>query len=705
MGILFGLHASAWAQTDTAELLQLTPVEISTQRGSYVSDTQFSVGKTPTSFLNQSQVFVSINKEILKNQVAVDLKSALDNATGVSRLWESTGRVGDGASYYSMRGFAVQPTLLNGMPALTQTTVDPANIESIEVIKGPSATLYGAAVTSYGGLININTKKAFNRFAGDISYTLGSFGLNRFQADVNIPINEKVAFRMNAAQHEQGSFQDAGFQKYTFFAPSMRVIASNKWTIYVNAEYKKGRSSNAPMLFLNRYAPLSFSDLTPFKAQYLKSFTSNDLSIETENFNLQAQSWVQISQKWKSQTLISSSQTSSSGYYHYLWDASNGNDFTRFISHAAGQTQSRGIQQNLHGDFLLGSLRNQLLLGLDYFERDIQDYGSAWIANGKVALLTGTDSGILSTAFMNQALAGKTPSNAKVSLNNTAFYLNDLIHVNKNLTISLGIRIDRFAGKPTAWSSETIESQFTQSPRLGIVYKFLDNRFAAFGNYQNGFTYVDPARVADMDGSNPRLKIFDPEQANQTEFGIKYTPKNTAVQVSASVYNIQVMNVVMPDPTNINNSIQGGEVRSEGLELQLSGKLSPHINLIAGFSHNRAEVVKDDAAAGYVGMRPESAGPSNQANAWLHYTTPIKGLSIGAGMNYGSEHFTLNRRTTGTFALPAYTIYNALIQYENEHVGISLKGNNLANTRYYSGWSTVTPQNLRQILASIRFKF
>ena len=140
---------------------------------------------------------------------------------GVFRTWESTGRDGDGASYFALRGLEGQPALINGLPGITNGNLDPANVEEIQVIKGPSATLFGTNATSYssyGGMINTITKKPYFTTGGEISYNIGSSGLSTITADINAPLSqtEKVALRVNAAYHTEGSFQDAGFKKAIF---------------------------------------------------------------------------------------------------------------------------------------------------------------------------------------------------------------------------------------------------------------------------------------------------------------------------------------------------------------------------------------------------------------------------------------------------------------------------------------------------------
>src|SRR5690606_4065001 len=113
------------------------------------------VSKLALKDIENTQVYSTITNELLQSQVVTNFDDALKNAVGVESLWASTGRGGDGAGYYALRGFSVQPKLVNGLPGLTNGTINPANIERIEVVKGPSATLFGNAVTSYGGLINV----------------------------------------------------------------------------------------------------------------------------------------------------------------------------------------------------------------------------------------------------------------------------------------------------------------------------------------------------------------------------------------------------------------------------------------------------------------------------------------------------------------------------------------------------------------------
>lgn len=695
-------------------MLKQTAVELSeitvvgNRINKFYGDSAFIVSKLPLKDLENPQVYNSISQKVLNEQVVTNFNDAIKNATGVTRLWESTGRGGDGSEFFSMRGFAVQPTMVNGMPSVNNGGLDPANVETIDVIKGPSGTLFGSPMISYGGLINITTKKAYENFGGEISFINGSNGLSRFTADVNIPLNEKTFARVNTAYTTENSFQDAGFTKSFFIAPSFTIKATERLTFHINTEFLSREAANAPMIFLSRYAPISFSSIDLFEKNYENSFTGNDLTIKNPSFGFQAQGLYKLSSVWTSQTVLSRSNTKSDGYYHYLWDLSDGNSFLRYISKRDGETNTTDIQQNFIGDFKLGNLRNRMLIGFDFFMSNILNSSTGWVENGNVTLSDGVDTGALTQAGVDALLVNSFEGNSDGESKVMSAYVSDVVNITPFLSAMASVRIDRFEGKTAYWATEDVKSQSTISPKFGIVYQPIKDKVSVFANYLNGFINVSPAEVADIDGSNPRLKTFDPENANQYEVGVKTSLYKNRISATASYYNIIVKNRVMTDPENVNNSIQGGEVESNGFELSVIANPVNGLNIIAGYSNNDSEVTKDNPGDGYVGMRPEEAGPEQLLNFWVSYSfqgSLLKGLGLGFGGNSATENKTLNRETTGTFTLPAYTVLNTSLSYSGAQYSIILKVNNLTNQKYYAGWSTVSPQNLRNISVSLNYKF
>lgn len=719
--ILVGLLFSAyplWAQNkpeykDTIGigLQNLSTIEIRGTINKFYQDSSSIAGKLPMRNLENPQVYTSISKQLMLNQVVTQYHEAMKNATGVTRLWESTGRGGDGAEFYTMRGFSVQPSIVNGVPGITNSTIDPANVESIEVIKGPSATLFGSTTSSYGGLISTQTKRAHSTLQGNLGYVGGSFNQSRLTADINIPVNHQLAVRVNTALHRTNSFQDAGFNKGTLLATAIRYKANEKLNFEILASIQNNESANAPMIFLSRYAPLSFDNIQIFEANYKKSYTSNDLSMRNPTQLIQSFMNYEINPNWKSQTIYSSSNTQSQGYYHYLWDLSNGDEFIRYISKRDGSTQTQDFQQNFIGQHHKNKWSNKTIIGLDYLTTAIQNSSSGWVSNGIVSLSRQSDTGKLTQIGVDSLLTNSFEGVSTAKNEVRSVYFSNALTFNKRITAMVSLRGDQFMGRTNYWSSDEIEKQNTVSPKMGIVYQMVQtpkNEVALFANYMNGFVNKAPIMITDADGSNPRVKTLKPEYANQTEIGIKSELLSQRIAITASYYAIRVANKVMPSPNNINDVIQDGTVESKGYEMSIIANPLRGLQLVAGYSNNQAKVTQDDPNNGYLGLRPEEAGPSTLTHFWASYSVPqgnLKGWGFGLGGNTASHHLTLNRHETGTFALPSYQILNASVQYLASHYQVVFKVNNILNSTYYSGWSGANPQVLRNCSLSLQYQF
>ena len=713
---LFSIPFISWSssaqmkQETKKDTIQTLKEVVISNNNKFKKNKSVTVAKMALNDIENPQVYNTISSELLKEQVVTNFNDALKNATGVIRLWESTGRGGDGAEFYSMRGFAVQPTMVNGLPGINNGSIDPANVENIEVIKGPSGTLFGSSLISYGGLINIVTKKPYEKFGGEFGYNSATYGLDRITADINVPLNETkdVLLRINTAYQKENSFQDAGFNKSLFFAPSLSYKVSEKLSFLINTEFTNRTSANAPMIFLSRYAPISFNSMMLFEKNYKKSFTSNELAISNPTFNMQAQMFYKLSEQWTSQSVLSRSSSKTDGYYSYLWDFSDGNTFGRYISKRNGETLTTDIQQNFIGDFKIGTMRNRIVAGIDYYKSNIINGSSGWVTNGMVTLQDGNDSGDLTQAGVDNLLVGSFEGNSTAENEVYSAYVSDVLNLLPRLSVMTSLRVDHFKGKTAYYSTNDVSGQTAFSPKFGLVYQPVLDKVSLFANYMNGFVNVAPTEVSDLDGSNVRMKSFDPEHANQYELGIKTNIYKDKIALTASYYNITVKDRVMSDPNNVNNSIQGGEVESKGFEVSIIANPLAGLNLVAGFSNNHSEVTKDNPGDGYLGYRPEEAGPEKLLNLWASYSISngvLKGFGLGFGGNYASEYKTLNRAVTGTFTLPDYTILNSALTYNGDKFIVTMKVNNILNEKYYSGWSTVTPQRLRSLTAGLTYKF
>ncbi len=669
--------------------------------------TEFSkyVAKLPVQNLENPQVYNTINAELIEDQIITNFEDVLNNAPGVNKLWESTGRGGDGAGYYSIRGFSVQPNMLNGLPSLTNGSLDPANVERVELIKGPSATLFGNTVTSYGGLINVVTKKPSDNFGGDISYRTGSFGLNRISADVNTPISaeKEVALRINGSYHKKNSFQDAGFSESYFLAPTLSYQVNKDLSFLINTEFYHSEGTNPTMLFLNRSAPLEDNNISQLNYDNQHSYTTNDITISNPVFRLQGEMNYKIAKNWNSQTVLSRSSAQSDGYYSYISTIGiSGNTFNRYISDQNSTTIGTNIQQNFTGNFELAGLSNRMVIGLDFLQQNVINNSSGYIVYDSFNIDSDNSVPAISKTTVDTMLANTSVYKNRTEQQVYSAYVSDVIDILPKLSVMASVRLDHFVNNGSPETESDDYKQTTLSPKFGLVFKPIEDKVSLFTNYMNSFNNVAP--VTQGDGS---VESFSPEQANQWEVGIKSSLFDNRFTATASYYDITVSDIVRSDPDRPQFSIQDGEQYSRGVEFSLNASPVNGLNITAGYSHNESKITKTSTTS-LLDRRPEEAGPSDLINGWISYrftSGSLKGFGIGLGGNYASDNYVINRSNTGRFTIPSYTVLNGSLFYDAKTYRLNLKFNNFTDEEYYNGWSTVNPQRPRNITAGFTYKF
>jgi iron complex outermembrane receptor protein len=683
------------------------------------------VAKMPLEKLENPQVYNTVSSDLLKQQVLSNFDDALRNVPGITRTWESTGRAGDGASYFALRGFDAQPSLYNGLPGINSGNPDPADIEEIVVIKGPSGTLFGGSFQSYGGMINTITKKPYYTFGGEVAYTAGSFDLNRLTIDINTPLSKKkkIALRLNGAVHSENTFQDAGFKKSIFLAPSFSYEVNERLSFTAMAEILQEKRAAPPIFFhSNRAAPLDFKTVAELNLNNKLSFTSNDVTIRNPRFVMQAQMLYKLSSQWRSQTVVSTGKIKSDGIYTYIWDDVPGDKwFQQYFHNENQKTNTLDIQQNFNGDFKIGSLRNRLLVGLDYYHRHVVENSSGWAVGrnvtpqGEIGYFD-PESGAprdpvpLTMKAINDLLAPLDRNKSDISNSSYSAYVSDVINLTPGLMAMVSLRADYFDSKGDKNDPDDNYNQFAVSPKFGIVYQPILHKVSLFANYINAFINVAPQQVSDADGNNTRVKSFKPEHADQLEYGVKTTLFDGKLSGTVSIYDIKVADRVMPDPNNQHDVTQGGKVGSKGIEFEVSANPLNGLHIIAGYSYNDTKIIsgdKDDFY-GQPGRNPGGQGPQNLANLWATYKFNngiLRNFGVGFGGNYGSVYKVIDNSVTGVFILPSYTLLNGSVFYNARKFRVSFAVNNITNEVYYTGYWSINPQKPRNITGSVAYKF
>jgi iron complex outermembrane receptor protein len=572
-------------------------------------------------------------------------------------------------------------------------------------------------------LINRVTKKPYGSFGSSFTLSTGNYGFRRAAIDINSPLDPKkeLLLRINSAYNYKNSFQDNAFSRYFVFDPSLTYNISDRLTLSLDAELYWGRNLTTGFIFFSP-SITSISELGANRADelptdYRRRFASRDLAQNSRNHNLFSNLNYRISNHWKSKTYVTATHSYSDGPDPFMYLLSNvevtGNPSNKGADYVSRNDQSTlnskdnmlEIQQNFNGNFNLGSMKNRLLVGLDYFHHNANqlfvDAAFDTVAShGTIPNYNDFNKTNLKAVYASRGPTSTFPINF---ISNTySAYASDVLNITDNLLAMAALRVDYFVNEGSYHPpSETISDgyhQLTFSPKFGLVYQLFTDRLSLFANYQNGFT--------NQNGTNYKGKIFIPEHANQWEGGVKLDFFNGHLSSTISYYNIEVKDIIRPNPNHPHFSIQNGTQNSRGIEASITANPIRGLNLTTGFAYNDSKYKK--AGPNIVGLRPATAGSPARVHWWISYRLAndfLPGLGVGFGGSYASNNKIINNRRQGVFILPSYTVLNTSLFYNYSNFRLSLKVDNLTDKHYWTGYATMNPQELRSFAGSITYKF
>lgn len=682
-----------------------------------------SSNKMPLKYIENTQVYSSVDKTVLQNQNIFTVDDAFRNVTGLQKMWNATNRSGDGGTYINLRGFIASNGMRNGMVSPVSGTIDAVNLEKFEVLKGPSGTIFGSNVTSYGGIVNRVTKKPFDKLKGQVTVAGGGYDLYRAQADLNAPLNnsKSVMFRLNTAYTTEGNFQNKSVHNsYFAFVPSLTWKINDQINLNVDYEAFENRTQAEQNLFFifspSLYGFKDMHDLESAGLQYNKPYIGNDLYNNGKSRNLFGQLNYKISDKIKSTTLLSSSYSFSDGFnpYFYVTTASYLPDGSPLGLYRGDQSTRNSkqkyfqVQQNFNFDFKVGEVRNRLLVGGDYLQsksNQLFEYGIIDFVPLAGDYNYDNFNGQTVSDFYKTNSVGSYP--IKNKQNTYSAYVSEVATIADGLNVMASLRYENnnFEGGILGATEVSPYSQSAFSPKFGVVYEIVNNKFSVFANYQNSFKsngyYINSAAGT--------TALSDPERANQWEAGFKTNLIGGKVNATVSYYDIKVKNTLQTvGYTSSSFAIQdqAGRVESKGVEFEVNAYLVKGFSVIAGASYNDSKYleVNDETI---LGKRPNTASSPWLLNFSANYQFvdgKFEGLGFGVGGNYANVNKIFNS-TTAVFELPKYLILNANAFYDTPKFRLGLTFENLTNEHYWIGYSTGNPQKLLQAVGSFTYKF
>jgi iron complex outermembrane receptor protein len=714
----------------------------------YNSD--YSFGATKTAMLTRDIPLSigTVTKELISDRQAFQLADAVKIIPGVipSSFYNQ----------YAIRGISQneEGQIINGMRTRQFYFLQPltANIERVEVIKGPSSATFSSV--DPGGSINLVTKKPLNVNRKELNFSAGSFGTMRAAIDFTGPVNndKTLLYRINGAYQEAGSYRDLVKNNSFLLTPSMSYLPNDKTAINVEMIISNmvgnldrgqpifgavaGRTNlNSTPISLNLAAPNDF-----FKSkEFITTATLSHKFTPSISFNASymKQTWQEDLEEHRTTNafapdIMNQSLSSMVGMQFVQrkqnWNIDNLNAFFNF-------------------DFKSGAISHQLLLGYDLHSWEKLKGGGQNAARGFL-LNNGTiaSSFVLANASNYQTIVvdGKVlpkPNVPHFNLNNpvytirnineyvlnsriaipsaltttNSFYIQEQMKW-KRFTVLLGLRQENFIDI-TNYNSKN-ELSFDNAkllPRIGVTYAATNN-INVYATYLEGYqpqsnTVTLLPSTANYFWTSQSAARFKPLISDLKEFGVKTTILNGRLNINAAIYEINQQNLLM----NANLSaypdslVTRGAQRSRGFEIDIAGYILPNWQINASYSYIDSKILQDNDAS-LIGARTQNT-PINSANIWTRYNfskgSSLKDIGVGFGVQYNGSRIPWFTRA---FEVPAFTNYDMAFYYTpgKSNMQLSLNVNNLFNNTYWLGAQNYTrlfPGAPRNVMLTATYRF
>ena len=622
--------------------------------------------RTDTPIRDIPQAIQVIPEQVIEDQGVVRIEDALRNAVGVNQQVDRRSPAGS----FNIRGFESRG-LRNGFDFQQsgngrQTPLQlPNNIERVEVLRGPDSVLYGSGEP--GGSVNYVTKQPQENPFYSFEFTAGQFDFYQPAIDLTGPLTEdkKLLYRFTAAYQSFGSFLDFVEGDAVSIAPTVEYNFSDATSLQLEYEYS-----------YYEQVPDSGLPLDPviFELPESRNFNfTDDRERDGSNHALI------LSLNHEFNDNISLRSALRANYFNANDRSINIFDFDSEINEAvlnfgegSDETDTYSWQNSLTGKFKTGSVKHQLLFGVDWITQNSADDNTEF--NDVIVDVFNPD---FDQPFQEEVIFS---FEREVNTDRVGIFLQDQVTLLPNLKLLVGGRYDiiredeegfeLFDGERTGFPNELEEEAF--SPRVGVVYQPIQP-VSLYANFNRSFV---PNSSTTREG-----ELLDPERGTQYEVGVK--TEFGQIAANLALYQITKTNVARTDPDDPDFSIAIGEVRSRGIELDVGGEILPGWNITASTFFSDPEVTEGDED------NPEGDtlinAPRQGASIWTTYELQqgsLQGAGLGFGLFYVGD---VEAELPNDFELPSYVRADASLFYRQENWNAQLNFKNLFNEQYFEG--------------------
>ncbi len=673
-------------------------------------DTPAEATKSTIPILQTPSSIQVVPRQVMDDQQDISVKDAI-----IGNI-SSVNSVGD--NYYdgfNIRGFDYASIYRNDLRTQNSSHLETANLQSIEVLKGPAAMLFGRLEP--GGIVNLVVKRPLEAPYYSIQEQTGSWGLTRTTVDATGPLtaDKTWLYRINLDYTHTNSFRDFVWNQNAFIAPTVTYHPIEQFRFNLDAEYENyiyvADADSAIPAIGTRPANIPIS-------RYLQDPAVTAVNPSREERKFIGYDWTfDIAPSWSVTNRFAYANTK---YAQRLTDYASVDETTGVIQWSlydvnyAYNTLSSNL--DLNGKFETGPLEHNVLIGTDYTSFYGPNQGGVYEYAPAI--------GPINMYFPTYNLSGyvKPPYNVYALQRESweGVYAQDMISfADDKLHFLVGGRYDwaeygsgyspnSFAQASGAFDPNTytgfinaVDKAF--SPRLGVVVQPTP-WLSFYGNYVKSFGATNALPY-------PGQPLLPPQIGTQWEGGAKAEFFGKRLTATMAFYDITKTNIVQTIPGTQLSEL-AGVVESKGAEFDIAGRIDENWSLIGSYSYDEARFKTD--LNGNQGNRLQNV-PLNAVKMWVKYDAggDFRGLSLGGGLNIIGERQGDN---ANDFQLPAYTVANAMVMYRFQPAALpwvknltaQLNVNNVFNTIYYTNSAdrfSIFPGAPRTFLVSLRAEF
>ncbi|NUL37714.1 TonB-dependent siderophore receptor [Kosakonia sacchari] len=629
---------------------------------------------TSMPLLDIPQVVNTVSDKVLEDQHATSLDEALYNVSNVVQ----TNTLGGTQDAFVRRGFGANrdgSIMTNGLRTVVPRSFN-ADVSRVEVLKGPASTLYG--ILDPGGLINVVTKRPETQFGGSISATSSSFGGGTGQFDVTGPIEgTRLAYRLIGEYQNEDYWRNFGKEKSTFISPSLTWFGDNATVnvLYSHRDYQTP-FDRGTIFDLTTKQAVNVDRKTRFDEPFNITDGESDIAQLNAEYRFNSE-WTGKVEYGFSQDKYSDNQSRVMAY-----DAATGN-LTRRVDATQGSTQRmHTTRADLQGNVNIGGFYNEILTGVSYEYYDLLRTDMIRCKNVK-------DFNIYNPVYGNTSKCtsvSASDSDQTIKQESYSAYAQDALYLTDKWIAVAGMRYQyytQYAGKGRPFNVNTDSSDEKWTPKFGLVYK-LTPSVSLFGNVAKAF--MPQSSIASYIGDLP------PETSTSYEVGAKFDLFD-GVTANITAFDIHKRNVLYNEIVGDDTVAKtAGRVRSQGVEMDLAGALTPNMNVIASYSYTAAKVLEDPDYAG----KPLPNVPRHTGSLFLTYD--IHNVFAGNTLTLGGGGHGVSRRSAtngANYYLPGYVVADAFAAYKMKlqyPVTLQVNLKNIFDKTYYT--SSIATNNL-----------